>query len=258
MKDMLSKLANSFRPIKETISNGRVALHQDYVLDEKDKPLFQKPPIERLVLNQNIINKIDFIAFVNEYKTAGTKLFYNNSSVKAIFNYSTANEADYADSVCYMPLEETQDFQEFKACQTQLSQKQFVRFLKRMEPFIVAFDSKVADDMDIIEMAEHLQAIKTIDSIQRNTQQKFHLDVNVQSGKSSVTLPKTITFEFPIFKNDREMSTRFETELFLSADDGALNAELICYNIDQLYEESIRELTGSILEDIDNVGAFNS
>jgi len=258
MKDMLSKLANSFRPVKETISDGRVALHQDYVLDEKDKPLFQKPPIERLVLNQSIINKIDFIAFVNEYKTAGTKLFYNNSSVKAIFNYSTASEADYADSVCYMPLEETQDFKEFKAHQTQLSQKQFVRFLKRMEPFIVAFDTKVADDMDIIEMAEHLQAIKTIDSIQRNTQQKFHLDVNIQSGKSSVTLPKTITFEFPIFKNDREMNTKFETELFLSADNGALNAELICYNIDQLYEESIRELTNSILEEIDGVGAFNS
>ena len=54
------------------------------------------------------------------------------------------------------------------------------------------------------------------------------------------------------------MTTRFETELFLSADDGSLAAELICYNIDQLYEESIRELTNSILNDIDGVNAFQS
>ena len=157
-----------------------------------------------------------------------------------------------------MQLQATEDYHEFKRHQTTLSQKQFVRFLKRMEPFIVAFDNKKADEMDIIEMAEHLQAIKTIDSVQRNAQQKFHLDVNIQTGKSSMTLPKVIAFEFPIFKNDREMTTRFETELFLSAEDGALSAELICYNIDQLYEESIRELTNSILQDIDDVSAFQS
>lgn len=187
-----------------------------------------------------------------------TKLFYNNSGIKAVFNYTTADTADYGDSKCLMPLQDTDDFREFEKHQTELTQKQFVRFLKRMEPFIVAFDNKKADDMDIIEMAEHLQAIKTIDSVQRNAQQKFHLDVNIQTGKSSMTLPKVIVFEFPIFKNDREMTTRFETELFLSADDGSLTAELICYNIDQLYEESIRELTNSILHEIDDVSAFQS
>ncbi len=258
MKELIGKIANAFRPVKEDLGNGRKVFHQDYKIDETERPIYFKPPIDRHVLSQNIISKIDFIAFVNEYKTEATKLFYNDSQIKAVFNYTTKEKADYGDSTCFMQLQITDDFKEFKSHQTQLSQKQFVRFLKRMEPFIVAFDNKKADDMDIIEMAEHLQAIKTIDSVQRNAQQKFHLDVNIQTGKQSMTLPKVIVFEFPIFKNDREMTTRFETELFLSADEGALAAELICYNIDQLYEESIRELTNSILNDIENVSAFQS
>lgn len=258
MKEILNKVANAFRPVVEDLGNGVKAVHQDYKYDVTDVPVHFKPLIARHVISQTIISKLDFIAFVNEYKTEATKLFYNNSEVTAVFNYSTKDKADHGDSKCVMPLQATEDYHEFKRSQTTLSQKQFVRFLKRMEPYIVAFDNKKADDMDIIEMAEHLQAIKTIDSVQRNAQQKFHLDVNIQTGKSSMTLPKIIVFEFPIFKNDRDMTTRFETELFLSADDGVLKAELICYNIDQLYEESIRELTSSILKDIDDVSAFQS
>lgn len=258
MKEIVEKIANAFRPVKEDLGNGRKAVHQDYKFDDTDRPIHFKPPIDRHVLDANILNKLDFITFVNEYKTAATKLFYNDVVIKAVFNYTTVTDADYGDSTCSMRLQQTDDFLEFEKHQCELNQKQFVRFLKRMEPYIVAFDNKKADDMDIIEMAEHLQAIKTIDSVQRNAQQKFYLDVNIHTGKADMTLPRIIVFEFPIFKNDREMTTRFETELFLSADDGALNAELICYNIDQLYEESIRELTKSILEEINDVKAFQS
>ena len=258
MKEIFNKLANAFRPVVEDLGNGVKAVHQDYKYDVTDVPVHFKPLIARHVLDQNIISKLDFITFVNEYKTPATKLFYDDNGVNAVFNYSTKDHADYGDSECTMRLKETDDFIELEKHQTKLTQKQFVRFLKRMEPFIVAFDNKKADDMDIIEMAEHLQAIKTIDSVQRNAQQKFHLDVNISTGKSSMTLPKVIVFELPIFRNDRDMTTRFETELFLSEDDGALQAELICYNIDQLYEESIRELTNSILEKIDNVSAFQT
>lgn len=258
MKEFITKIIDTFRPVTEEVNVFGVAIHKDYVVDYSRLPLHYKPAIARHVLSQTIINKIDFIAFVNEYKTAATKLFYSDTRIKAVFNYTTKDTADHGDSICQMQLQTTEDYTEFRKHQCELSQKQFVRFLKRMEPYIVAFDNKKTDDMDIIEMAEHLQAIKTIDSVQRNTQQKFHLDVNIQTGKSSMTLPKVIVFEFPVFKNDRGMTTRFETELFLSADDGALTAELICYNIDQLYEESIRELTNSILNDIDNVSAFQS
>ena len=259
MKEIINTIVNAFRPVEQELGNGRKALHQDYKIDDADQPVHFRPPIARNVLSQTIISKLDFIAFVNEYKTASTKLFYNDQGIKVVFNYPTAEQADYADSICTMPLQQTDDYREFtRHHQRALSQKEFVRFLKRMEPYIVAFDNKKADDMDIIEMAEHLQAIQTIDSVQRNAQQKFHLDVNIRTGKTSMTLPKAILFEFPIFGNDRELTTKFEVELFLSAPNGDLQAELVCYNIDQLYEETIRELTNQILHEIDGVSAFQS
>lgn len=259
MKELLKSIMDSFRPVTHDLSNGRKAVHQDYKLDDSDRPIHFKPEIARHVLNQQIINKEDFIEFVNEFKHPATKLFYNEKGVRSIFNYSTKEEADHGDSICVMPLQHTDDYNEFlRHEKAQLSQKQFVKFLKRMEPYIVALDNKKADNMDIIEMAEHLQAIKTIDSVQRNAEQKFHLDVNIFSGKSTMTLPRIITLEFPVFTNDRVITTKFEMELFLGAEDGGLSAEMICYNIDQLYEETIREITASILENIDDVKAFQS
>jgi uncharacterized protein YfdQ (DUF2303 family) len=260
MKEILKSLIDTFRPVTQDLGNGRKAVHQDYKEDNTDRPIHFKPPIARHVLSQSIINKEDFISFVNEYKTDATKMFYNQDGIKAIFNYSTKGEADHGDSICVMKLQHTDDYAEFvKHEKAQLTQKQFVRFLKRMEPFIIAMDNQRSDSMDIIEMAEHLQAIKTIDSVQRNAEQKFHLDVNILTGKSSMTLPRIITLEFPVFANDRVITTRFEVELFLGAEnEGALSAELICYNIDQLYEETIREITASILEGISDVKAFQS
>ena len=259
MKEFLKSIMDSFRPVTQPLENGRVAVHQDYKTDKDDRPIHFMPEIARHVLLQNIISKDDYISYVNEYKTPATKIFYNESNIKAVFNYSTKDVADHGDSICLMSLQQTDDYEEYvKHEQAQLNQKQFVRFLKRMEPYIVALDNKKADDMDIIEMAEHLQAIKTIDSVQRNAEQKFHLDVEISTGKSDVTLPRIITFEFPVFKNDRVLTTRFETELFLGSEDGGLSAELICYNIDQLYEETIRELTTTILHEIKDVSAFQS
>jgi len=260
MKEIFKLFIDTFRPVKQDLGNGRLAVHQDYKEDNSDRPMFFKPEIARHVLSQTIINKEDFIEFVNEYKKIGTKMFYNQKGVSAIFNYSTKDEADYGDSICTMPLQHTDDYTEFvRHEKTQMSQKQFVRFLKRMEPFIIAMDDKKSDSMDIIEMAEHLQAIKTVDSVQRNAQQKFHLDVNILTGKSNMTLPRIITLEFPVFTNDRVITTKFEVELFLGAKgEGSLSAELICYNIDQLYEETIREITASILKNIEDVKAFQS
>ena len=259
MKEFLKSIMDSFRPVTQDLTNGQKAVHQDYNINSADRPINFAPEIARHVLTQQIINKEDFIEFVNEYKRPATKLFYDKSKVRAIFNYSTKDEADHGDSICIMPLQHTDDYNEFlKHEKSQLSQKQFVKFLKRMEPYIVALDNKKSDNMDIIEMAEHLQAIKTIDSVQRNAQQKFHLDVNILSGKSSMEIPRIITLEFPVFANDRVITTRFETEIFLGAEAGGLSAEMICYNIDQLYEETIREITASIIENIDGVKAFQS
>ena len=257
MKEFLSNLMNAFKPPMQPLEDGTVIIHNDYKVDTSKQPLHFKPTLHRHVVSQKIINKDDFIAFVTEYKTPATKLFYNDGRVEAVFNYITATQPDYGDSTATMPLVLTDDYKEYRSNNGRsITQKDFIRFLKRMEPFIVALDNKKADDMDIIEMAENLQGITTIDSIQRNASNKFTIDATVRTGKANVEIPRIITFEFPIYANDRELTTRFETELFLSAQDGTFIAELICYNIDQLEEETRRLLTQSICDGIDGVKAF--
>lgn len=257
MKELLNSLMNAFRPPMEPLEDGTIIVHNDYKIDASKQPIHFKPLLARHVVSQKIINKDDFITFVTEYKTDATKLFYNDGKVEAVFNYITAEKADYGDSTATMPLVLTDDYKEYRSNNGRpITQKDFIRFLKRMEPFIVALDNKKADDMDIIEMAENLQGITTIDSIQRNASNKFTIDATVRTGKANVEIPRIITFEFPIYTNERKLATKFETELFLSAQDGTFIAELICYNIDQLEEETRRQLTQSICDGIEGVKAF--
>lgn len=257
MKEIFNSLMNAFKPPMQPLEDGAIIIHNDYKIDTSKQPLHFKNALARHVVSQKIINKDDYIAFVTEYKTDATKLFYNDGEVRAVFNYITAEKADYGDSVATMPLILTDDYKHYRQFNgNQIIQKDFIRFLKRMEPYIVALDNKKADDMDIIDMAESLQGITQIDSIQRNTSNKFTIDATVRTGKANVEIPRIITFEFPIYANDRELTTKFETELFLSAQDGVFVAELICYNIDQLEEETRRQLTQSICDGIDGVKSY--
>ena len=174
-----------------------------------------------------------------------------------MFNYSTKEEADYADSYCRMILLQTIDFIEFKNhIERDLSQKEFIRILKRMEPYITAFDDKAVDDMDIIEIAENLQATKNINSIMRNTAQSFVLDTEVRAGNSELTIPRFITFKIPIYKNDLKLESEFKVELFLQGGDGGFEANLVCYKLEQTIEETVRELTTQVCNGCDNVDSF--
>jgi len=252
---MLNDFLKRFQKPSEKIDGG-VVVHNDY---RANMDTHYKPPISRHVLSQGIVNKNDFIAFTNEYKTEQTKLFYTDQRINAVFNYSLKNKADYGDSICSMDLEQNLDYKYFNyALGSPIGQKDFIRLLKRLEPYIVALDGRKSDDMDIIDMAENLRSVKQIDSIVRNTSQQFSVNAEVTTGKKDFVIPRKITFKFPIFKNDMELETPFEVELFLNADDGAFSAELACYNIDQLYDETVRELTASILAEIEDVSAFQS
>lgn len=254
---MLEKLINAIKNPFEKVDD-RIVVHNDYKIVNSDK-INYKPELARNVITQHILDKYDFIDFVNEYKNKQTKLFYNESRLKAVFNYPSCEKADYADSFCSMELINTLDFHEFKkSLDTKLSQKEFIRVLKRLEPFIIAFDGKQVDDMDIIEIAENLQATKNINSIQRNTQQKFKLDVEISSGNSQVTIPRYVTFEIPIYKNDLMIKTQFQVELFLASGDGGFEATMLCYRLEQLVEEALKELTKQVQNGIDGVNSFMS
>lgn len=254
---MLEQILKLFQKPVEAVDD-KIVVHQNYSLVKPDF-INYKPKISRNVITQEVLDKYDFIDFINEYKNDRTKIFYNQSRIKAVFNYPTATEADYADSWCQMPLVTTLNFQEFKnSLDQKLSQKQFILMLKRLEPFIVAFDGKKVDGMDIIEVAENLQATKNINSIQRNTQQKYMLDIKVSAGNSQFTIPRYITFEIPVYKNDLMIKTQFQVELFLTSGDGGFEAQIVCYKLEQLVDEALKELTKQVQSGIDRVGSFMS
>lgn len=256
---MIQKIIGLFQRPTDIDANGNILQHEAYNVEppiEQNEKFFRHP-IARNVIEQTIVNKNDFIAFINEYKTEATKIFYDECSIVAKFNYSTANTADYGDSYCQMVLDKTKDFSEFIAhIDTGINQKLFIRFLKRMEPYITHFDRKPADDMDIIEVAEHLHATKNINSVQRNTQQAFVVDAEIKAGNSSFEIPRYITFSIPVFKNDIDLSATFEIELFLDAMDGGFEVNLACYKLDQTIEETVRELTRQAQDGCDGIKSF--
>lgn len=256
---MIEKIIGLFQKPTEVDKNGNVLQHENYrsVKPIEQEYKFFKHPIARNVIQQSIVNKEDFISFINEYKTDATKIFFNHTAIKAQFNYSTSEHADHGDSYCLMDLEHTRDFSELKRhIESDLSQKDFIRILKRMEPYIIAFDDKEVDDMDIIEIAENLQATKNINSVQRNTQQAFILDTEVRAGNSSMEIPRFITFKIPVYKNELSLQSEFKVELFLQGGDGGFIANLVCYKLEQTVDEATRELTEQVCEGCEGVKSY--
>lgn len=256
LKEFFSAFKGDLKPVAK-LEDGREVIHQDYKVAEENRGKNFEHKIARYVLKQNILNKDDFIAFVKEYKTVGTKIFFNNSRIKAIFNYTTLDKADYHDSFCEMQLENTKNFDEFKnILDRDLSQKDFIRILKRLEGCIVGFNNAKADDMDIIEVAENLQATKNFQSVQRNTLKAFTVDAEVKAGNKNYEIPRYIHFKIPIYKNDLLLEVQFDCELFLEATDGGFIANLVCYKLDEIIEKTIRDLTKDVCESCEGVSSF--
>jgi uncharacterized protein YfdQ (DUF2303 family) len=256
LKELFSSLTGNLKPVA-TLEDGREVIHNDYKVVEENRGKNFQHNIARHVINQSILNKDDFIEFVKEYKEEGTKIFFNNSRIKAIFNYSTAGKADYHDSACEMQLEYTKNFEEFRSSlDRDLSQKDFIRILKRLESCIVGFNNKEVADMDIIEVAENLQSTKNFQSVQRNASKAFIVDAEVKAGNTNYEIPRFIHFKMPIYKNDLELVVQFDCELFLEAADNGFIANLVCYKLDETVEEAIRALTKDVCESCEGVSSF--
>ncbi len=248
---MLDKFLAMLQKPFEIVEPGVVAVNKNYEIDADLMPIHYKPPIHHHVIDQDIIDMQDFIDFVNEYATEATKLFVSEDSVTAVFNYSTPGKADYGDSKAVMPLFKTTEFVRFtNAMERKLSQTEFIRVLKQLEPYITALDGKEATDMDVVEMAEELQAIRKVDSIVRNTANKFTIDAEVRTGKTGMTIPRTITFTIAPFKNDPDIKMPYTVELFLTANDGTFTAEMICYAAQETTELALKQITKTVSEQI--------
>jgi len=256
LTELWGTIKGEMKPVT-ILEDGREVMHRDYTVVEDNRGVNYKHKIVRHKISESILNKNDFIKFINEYKTEATKIFYDDRHIKAIFNYSTSSEADYEDSYVTMNLQYTKNFEEFARClDKDLSQKELVRILKRLENCIVGFNGKKVADMDIIEVAEHLHATKNFNSLQRNTAQAFTIDATVTAGNESYDIPRFIHFSMPVFKNDKELQVEFICELFLEAGEGSFTAELVCYKMEDVLEETIKEITEDVCAKCEGVQSY--
>lgn len=256
LKELFSVITGNLKPVA-VLEDGREVIHNDYKVVEDNRGKNFEHEIARWVIKQSILNKDDFIEFVKEYKSEATKIFFNNSRIKAIFNYTTLEKADFHDSFCEMELEYTKNFVEFKSClDRDLSQKDFIRILKRLESCIKGFNGKEVADMDIIEVAENLQATKNFQSVQRNTVQGFTVDAEVKAGNTNYTIPRYVHFMMPVYKNDLKLEVQFDCELFLEAKENSFIVNLVCYKLDEIIEKTIRDLTKDVCDSCEGVKSF--
>lgn len=233
-----------------------VIVHKDYILRGE---LLKEP-----LRNSYDINALDvdsFVGLVNEYKEPNSKLFFDDKSIKCIVDFNTKDRAEFCEKRIGLKLAYTPFYYSFNEhLGVNLSQRDFVFLLKSLFMYITKIDGKPNDNMDVIELAQSLQAVKKFDSVQKNTSSKISLDVEIKSGaKENLTLPNKITFKLPIYEADVRLMGEFEVELFVDIkNDSEFNIRLVCYTAEAVRREVLNELVKNIQERCDEVTAYKA
>lgn len=220
-------------------------VHKEYNQARMTKGYESQKP-KRLILDEKIKDTEDFIRFANEYKTPETKVFYNEKGVEVIFNYSTTQGGDFADSRLVMDFELTQECKFLgDFLNRPITQKKFIHFLKAMAPSIHS-----PDPVDVIALAENIQAIKKINSIKKNSSQKLIIDAEIKGGLGSVAVPETLTLSIPVFENNRETKLDlFEVELFFDFGE-EFQIEMVCHHFARTRNLALRSLAKEVADGI--------
>ncbi|MBE3607075.1 DUF2303 family protein [Campylobacter sp. RM13119] len=233
-----------------------VIVHKDYMLADG---LLKEP-----LRNRYLIDALDvdsFIGLVNEYKEPNSKLFFDDKSIKCIVDFNTKDKAEFCEKRIGLNLVYTPFYRSFNEhLERNLSQREFIFLLKSLFMYITKIDGKPNDNMDVIELAQSLQAVKKFDSIQKNTSSKISLDVEIKSGaKENLTLPNKITFKLPIYEADVSLMGEFEVELFVDIkNDSEFSIKLVCYTAEIVRREVLNELVKNIQEQCDEVTAYKA
>ena len=232
-----------------------VLTHQDYKLPDS---LLKEP-----LRNKYIIDALDvdsFVDLVNEYKEPVSKLFFDDKSIKCIVDFNSKDKAEFCEKRINLGLGYTPFFKAFEdSVGKNLGQRDFVFLLKSLFAYITAIDGKPNDNMDVIELAESLQAVRKFDSVQKNTSSKISLDVEIKSGaKETIQIPKNITFTLPVYEADTEVRGEFECELFVSIDEERFGLKLVCYTTEASRREVLSQIVSKISERCEGVKAFKA
>lgn len=229
--------------------------HQDYGISEVllKEPLRNKYTVDALDVDS-------FVDLVNEYKEPNSKLFFDDKSIKCIVDFNSKDKAEFCEKRINLGLGYTPFYETFAASVGKnLGQREFVFLLKSLFMFISDIDGRANDDMDVIELAESLQAVKKFDSVQKNTSSKISLDVEIKSGaKETISIPKTITFTLPVYEADTEIRGEFKCELFVSIDEERFGLKLVCYTAEVSRREVLSKIVSKISERCEGVKAYKA
>ena len=232
-----------------------IIVHKSYDIDQKllKEPLRNKYTVDALDVDS-------FVDLVNEYKEPSSKLFFDDKSIKCIVDFNSKDKAEFCEKRINLGLGVTPFFYTFnKNVGETLGQREFVFLLKSLFMFISDIDGKANDDMDVIELAESLQAVKKFDSVQKNTSSKISLDVEIKSGaKETISIPKTITFTLPVYEADTEVRGEFKCELFVSIDEERFGLKLVCYTAEVSRREVLSKIVSKISERCEGVKAYKA
>lgn len=239
------------------LDEGKRAIlsHQDYAIPE----ILLKEPLR----NKYTIGALDvdsFVDLVNEYKEPNSKLFFDDKSIKCVVDFNSKDKAEFCEKRINLGLGFTPFYEAFtQSVGKNLGQRDFVFLLKSLFVYITAIDGKPNDNMDVIELAESLQAVKKFDSVQKNTSSKISLDVEIKSGaKETIQMPKNITFTLPVYEADTEVKGKFECELFVTIDEEKFGLKLVCYTAEASRREVLSQIVSKISQKCEGVKAFKA
>jgi len=239
------------------LGNGLVAVKKGYSLIDRyvdadeAKRLYDADPVH-MIHNIGVDDIASFCELTNEYKDSATKIFYNDSQIRTVFNYHTkGGDPARCDSKIYLNMTYTDTFSEFtKAISRRMGQKDFVRFLKKSERYITS-----PDGATILEIAQSLSLSKQIDGVEKNTSRAFSINLEVKTGKDTLTIPDKLIFEMrPYFQSLRTAS--FIVELFIDGGDNGFSVELMPYDLDEQLEQCVNEIIKDITDTTKDVKAF--
>ncbi|CDF64656.1 hypothetical protein CSG_7380 [Campylobacter fetus subsp. venerealis str. 84-112] len=202
-----------------------------------------------------------FVNLVKEYKDERSKIFFSEKGIKCIIDFNSKDRGEFRERHIDLNLQYTPFYEAFdKSIGSNLEQRDFVFLLKSLFMFIKKIDNKPNDNMDVIELAESLQAVKKFDSIQKNSSSKINIETEIKSGaKSSLELPRHITFELPIYEADTSKLGEFETELFVDIDSGGDFAlRLVCFTQDMILRNVLDKIVDEIANNCGGVPAFKA
>lgn len=229
----------------QTDDNRVVIANEGYHLLDK---LLTKPL--RKSLSITALDAQSFISLSNEYKQDLSKLFYTDDELCLVVDPSSKDEASFAEQRIGLKLTRSSFYLTFeKALDKRLSQKDCVMLLKSLYPFITKADGAPIENMDVIELATSLQAVKTFHSVVDNARSAFSLDISIKGSndkKESINLPRTLEFELPVFSCS-SLKAAFEAELFVSVDsDGGFSLTLSSFTKDIKF----KALLDKVVDDI--------